>query len=382
MSGATSESEIVSHLIGDIYDAALDPGLWVNTLEKSCNFVGGVAAALQSHDVLQKSACFYFSWNDNPDYTKSYIETYAKLNPVIVPAMIQTQVGQVSAFLDFVPLEEYRTTRLYKEWAAPQGYIDAVQAVLDKSAISFAAATVMRHERAGPADNETRRRMRLLAPHFRRAVHVGKTIDLKTVEAAALADALDGLAAAMFLLDAAGSIVHANTAGHALLEDGNVARSVGARLAPVDATADKTLREIVVSAEAGDVAVGSKGIAVPLSACDGARWITHVLPLTSGVRRQAGVEYSAVAAAFICKAELDRPHPLEAIASVFKLTASEMRVLMAIVEVGGVPEIAPVLGISETTVKTHLQHVFEKTGTQRQADLVKLVAGYMSPLAE
>jgi FixJ family two-component response regulator len=49
--------------------------------------------------------------------------------------------------------------------------------------------------------------------------------------------------------------------------------------------------------------------------------------------------------------------------------------------IGGVPEIAPVLGISETTVKTHLQHVFEKTGTQRQADLVKLVAGYISPIA-
>jgi hypothetical protein len=29
-----------------------------------------------------------------------------------------------------------------------------------------------------------------------------------------------------------------------------------------------------------------------------------------------------------------------------------------------------------------MQHVFEKTGTQRQAELVKLVAGYMSPLAE
>jgi DNA-binding CsgD family transcriptional regulator len=143
--------------------------------------------------------------------------------------------------------------------------------------------------------------------------------------------------------------------------------------------ADKTLHEIVGSAEAGDVAVGTKGIAVPLSARDGTRWIAHILPLTSGVRRQAGAEYSAVAAAFICKAELDRLHPLEAIASVFKLTPSEMRVLMAIV--GGVPEIAPVLGISETTVKTHLQHVFEKTGTQRQADLVKLVAGYMSSLA-
>ena len=45
------------------------------------------------------------------------------------------------------------------------------------------------------------------------------------------------------------------------------------------------------------------------------------------------------------------------------------------------PEVAPALGISETTVKTHLQHVFDKTGINRQADLVKLVAGYMSPLA-
>ena len=31
---------------------------------------------------------------------------------------------------------------------------------------------------------------------------------------------------------------------------------------------------------------------------------------------------------------------------------------------------------SETTVKTHLQRVFEKTASRRQADLVKLVAGY------
>jgi len=45
-------------------------------------------------NVLQKSACFYFSWNDNPEYTKTYIETYAKLNPAIVPAMIQTPVDR------------------------------------------------------------------------------------------------------------------------------------------------------------------------------------------------------------------------------------------------------------------------------------------------
>jgi DNA-binding NarL/FixJ family response regulator len=56
-----------------------------------------------------------------------------------------------------------------------------------------------------------------------------------------------------------------------------------------------------------------------------------------------------------------------------------MRMPLAIVEVGGVPEVAEALGIGESTVKTHLGRVYEKTGAHRQADLVKLFAGYTSP---
>jgi DNA-binding CsgD family transcriptional regulator len=53
---------------------------------------------------------------------------------------------------------------------------------------------------------------------------------------------------------------------------------------------------------------------------------------------------------------------------------------LAIVEVGGVPEVAAALGIAASTVKTHLDRLFGKTGATRQADLVKLVAGYAMPL--
>jgi DNA-binding CsgD family transcriptional regulator len=41
---------------------------------------------------------------------------------------------------------------------------------------------------------------------------------------------------------------------------------------------------------------------------------------------------------------------------------------------------AQILGIAETTVKAHLHRVFSKTGTNRQADLVKLAAGFSNPL--
>jgi DNA-binding CsgD family transcriptional regulator len=64
----------------------------------------------------------------------------------------------------------------------------------------------------------------------------------------------------------------------------------------------------------------------------------------------------------------------------YRLTPAELRVLMALVQTAGVPDVAPVLGLAETTVRTHLRHLFEKTGATRQADLVKIVAGFANPL--
>jgi DNA-binding CsgD family transcriptional regulator len=82
------------------------------------------------------------------------------------------------------------------------------------------------------------------------------------------------------------------------------------------------------------------------------------------------------------KAALETRSPLEQIARHYKLTPSELRVLIAVVEVGGVREMADALGLGEPTVKTHLNRLFSKTGTRRQADLVKLMAGFSSPLAD
>ena len=223
--------------------------------------------------------------------------------------------------------------------------------------------------------------MGLLAPHFRRAVAIGKVIDLHKVEAAALADTLDGLVAGMFLVDAGGRLVHANASGHDMLAGRSVVQIIGSRFAAFDASADRALAEVFAAARVGDAAVGLGGVAVPMSARNGERYVAHVLPLTSGARRQAGVTYAATAAVFVRKATLDLPSPIETLAKVYHLSPAEVRVLFAIVEKGGVPEVAPMLGLSEPTVRSHLQHLFEKTGTNRQADLVKLVAVYMSPLA-
>jgi len=66
---------------------------------------------------------------------------------------------------------------------------------------------------------------------------------------------------------------------------------------------------------------------------------------------------------------------MEAIAMQYKLTPSELRVLRAVIEIGGVSAIADALGIKPATVRSHLHHVLQKTGAKRQIDLVKLVVG-------
>jgi DNA-binding CsgD family transcriptional regulator len=176
-------------------------------------------------------------------------------------------------------------------------------------------------------------------------------------------------------------MVHANAAGHAIIEAADFLRSVCGRLVVSDPPINAALREILSSASAGDAALGVKGIALPLTAHDGERYVAHVLPLTSGARRAACLATNAVAALFIRKATLEAFAPPEVIGEMYKLTPTELRVLLAIVDIGGVPEVAAALGVAVTTIKTHLSRLFEKTGVARQADLVKLVAGFSTPLA-
>jgi DNA-binding CsgD family transcriptional regulator len=375
-----SDIEQFSGLVGDIYDAALDPALWPDVFMRACDFIGASAATLASHDMVKRGTTVFYNWGITPGYEKTYVESCCKINPFFPTAIFFDLETVFAPVPECVPRDEFCHSRFAKEWVAPQGFIDTLVSNLEKSAISCAGFWVFRRFNEGFADDEMRRRFALVVPHVRRALAIGQVIDLAKIEAAALADSLDTLPAGMFLVDASGRIVHANKSGHVMVAEGDVLRAAGGRLGAADSTGNQALLDSFASAEDGDIAVGRKGIAVPLRASGGERYVANVLPLMSGARRKAGISYDAVATVFVHRAALDLPSPPEAIVNEFKLTPRELRVLFAIVEVGGVPEVAEVLGVSTETVRTHLGNLFEKTGTARQADLVKLVAAFSNPL--
>lgn len=371
----------LSALIGAIYDAALEPARWPGALRQTVDFVGGVSATVYHKDAAARQGNVYHDCGGrDPHYQRLYYQDYIKIDPTMV-GLWYRETGKVLSVGDLLDLDEFYGSRFYREWVRPQKHVDAVSVALDKTATGVALFTVFRHEQDGLVDAEARRRMALVAPHVRRAALVGRTIEHKTAEAATLADTLDGLSAAMFLVDADARVVHANASAQAMLRAGLVLRAASGKLAAADAQASRALGDAVAAAKGGDAAVGRRGVAVPLAARDGERYVAHALPLASAARSCAGASRTAVAALFVQKAALEIRAAPEVMAKTYNLTPTELRVLLSIVETGGVPETAEALGIGQATVKTHLHRLFAKTDTRRQSELVKLVAGLSSPLA-
>jgi hypothetical protein len=282
------DGEEASSLIGDIYDASLEPGAWSDVFAKCARFVGGMSAILLSKDKDGKRVTLHqHDGGIAPRFRRLYSDTYARLDPLTVGHYF-AEIDKPTTIFDLIPRHEFLRTRFYKEWVRPQRVADFVGATVEKSTSGATTFGVFRHERDGPADGEARARVRMLAPHVRRAVLIAQAIDRKTAEASTFADTLDGMSAGMFLIDQRGSIVHANASGRAMLSQGSVLRMTDGKLTAVESDAARTIDEAVATARNGDAALGVKGVAIPLGSDAGERHVAHVLPLTSGARRRAG----------------------------------------------------------------------------------------------
>lgn len=65
----------------------------------------------------------------------------------------------------------------------------------------------------------------------------------------------------------------------------------------------------------------------------------------------------------------------------YAITPAESRLMQLLVQGMTVAEAADALGVSLPTARTHLARLFDKTGTSRQADLVRLAMSALAPTA-
>jgi DNA-binding CsgD family transcriptional regulator len=138
------------------------------------------------------------------------------------------------------------------------------------------------------------------------------------------------------------------------------------------------LERAVAQAGADEAGLGTKGIGIPARRAEGEPCVVHVLPLErSDIRPRFGPR--AAAALFVAPATALPSLPSGAVALLYDLTPAETRIFELISGGKTQIEIGQTLGIAPSTVKTHTLRLFEKTGSKRQADLIRLAARLASP---
>ena len=185
---------------------------------------------------------------------------------------------------------------------------------------------------------------------------------------------LDLIALGIVLLDAEGNVVHANKAAQDMARDAAHFSFRRNRIAATDPVSDTALQQAIdkvkTAARRGERVGGImlQGAESAMSALIGA-----LGPSTAAQKPQAEL------AVFLSAPTHDKKVSERLLIDLFGLTPTEARVAALLTSGARPSDVADALGISTTTVSFHMRNLFQKTGTNRQIDLVTLIlAGPMA----
>jgi DNA-binding CsgD family transcriptional regulator len=363
--------EQFSSLVADIYDAALDPARWDQTLRHVCSVTGGDNSSLVMYDLEKRRRPRIIAANLDPLQISKYDEYFSQIDP-LAPVLERSAPG-VIVTARLATEESDRRGEFYNDWAHPSETGDTVFVNLtagDEGVCTFMIGHAWRPE-PFPTP-KVLRLARLLAPHLERALRAQSELrDLSLVHAAAL-DLIDQWRHGCVLISSTGAVLYANRAANQVAEsqDGLSLRACG--LKAEIAREDVALQRLIHQARTDSGRAPRSGSRLAISRSSARQSYTiQVLPVRMN-RVYAGSKAAAALVLIVdhgCEPQLE-PADLR---NIFDLTQAEARVALLVLKGHGLQFVAAKLCVGLSTVRVHLQRVFEKTQTHRQAELAKLL---------
>lgn len=377
----TNEVEPWSELIGALYDCAVDPENWDSVLATICEVFHYETCVLYVADPDLGRQRFLRTIGLTPEWAARLAAHDGHLDDLhgTIADFHSRSLDEPFVCLRDIDRQAWEKSPLRLGWAQPLGLVDFIDIIAMRQSDRFASCAFGRHQKHGPIDDDDIARMRLLAPHLRRAISIADLIDMKSLRIGAFCDALDGLSVGVVLVDQHAEIVHANRAASEMLSRTGPLAAVSGRLRTVDAEQTSRLRGAIASAAESETELGAEGISMALPGCNGTIATAHVLPLANGHLRPY-LEPNASAAVFVASSTLKSGSDMAGFAESFDLSAAECRVAERLMRGLTIDESAAELRIARTTIKTHLARIFSKTGTSRQSELISLIRSVIPPV--
>lgn len=179
------------------------------------------------------------------------------------------------------------------------------------------------------------------------------------------------------VLDANRRIVYRNSSGAEVIERGDPIEDRSGLVACIDQESDSQLATMLRGLTMGEALGKSRASwnrqSLWLKHADGENRV--LATLTSLRSKPLARAFGQLPLALLTLFEpgLEKDIDCDALIEMFSLTRAEARVAARLVSGLSVQEIAREFGVGVTTVRSQLKALFEKTGTRRQAELVRLL---------
>ena len=358
-------------LLDLIYEAAVDPDLWPEVMERLADRIGGTSAWLSRLDLAEARGGGIIARID-PAMPSLYLDHFASVNPlarVADPvAYKQSWSLRILTDEDWMPKDELKAGEYYNDFLRPQDIHSTMMIRLALRGDEVSALNVNRSASQGQFEAAELEAARRLHPHLIRAFRVSGALAEVTLDNSDLMEALDRSHHGVLVLDGQGRIRQVNAAARSLFDSRFGLRVSEGRLAAGSMDADRRLSSLIARASRpcwSDRIGGSMLLAIPGHARPLTVWVSPLSPDRLAV-------FGGAPGVLVMVSDSDvGPSPTEAsLRERFGFTAAESRVALGLLDGAKPRQLADRFGVSIHTVRNQLRSLFDKTGATRQSELM------------
>jgi len=358
-------------LVGRAYEVALSPESWDPLLEHTTALFDGTATVFFVQDRHAAGLQFSRLWG-LPQAAMDEFERHFAPIDVGLDTLLSHPAGSIITDQS-TPATIYRRSAIYNDFRRRWSSERYMACDVFRDARRFGVLAVQgAHDRAAFATTEAAALRRLL-PHLRRAVQIRTQLQLGAERQRALEDVIDGLLVGVVMLNDAAEVTYANAAARRIdgLRDG--LRIVRGGLSAADPACQRALRGAIAAALATVRRASLEGGGVlAIRRPSGARPFNLLVCPGPGAESPSPFR-TASALVLIGDPAAGPASAVDLTAQIYGLTPAEARLACATAAGESLERYAEAHGIALSTVRWTMKQVLHKTGTRRQADLVRLL---------
>jgi DNA-binding CsgD family transcriptional regulator len=348
-------------LIDRIYESSVVPELWPDVLEELGKIAEGTGASL----FISKADLQYWTASlNNRETAKTFVNGRWFSRGQVGARLFGARHAGFLTDLDLFSLHELDLEPLWRDFLRPRGIGWSVGTAIPIPTGENAVLVVTRRTQRGPVEREIVQQLDELRPHLARSAFLSARLQLERARVASETLAAIGLPA--LVLSEQSKVLAANHLIEAMT--GYVEWRPHDRVSLSDRAADQLLRDAI--ATIGLTARSSVRSFPVRDMRAEVMMVAHVVPIRLSAR---DIFLRCAAALILTPVAVPHAPPVKLVQSLFDLTAAEARVARGLAAGKTVDDIAADGGTSATTIRTQVRGVMEKTGCNRQVDIVALL---------